>query len=511
MQENKKVLLINPPPSLGWNYRYKYSYSPPLGLLSLGTVLRQKGYRVRIIDGAQDENYLINAKKEITHGKFNFIGISVMTAQVPGALELSRSIKKMGPDNLVVWGGVHPTLFPGQVCADGAIDVAVIGEGEFTAIELAEAFVLEAPLDKVPGIAYKKDGKVIVTTARPQADINSIPFFDYDLLDVEYYIVKDRTDVGGKFIRGGPLRRSLPVLSGLGCPYNCKFCIASVLKNKYRRRNAVKLVEEIKRLIERYRINDVSFIDDLFFADKKWFMEFLDLIESQKLRFSWSTNVRANYFKEDYLNIPLLKRMRGLGCYHLGLGAESGSQRILDKVDKGITRQQVLNAARLCKESRINLVMSFMIGFPGETPEEMRETIKFAFQAVGVNPENSYINGPNVYRPYPGSALFEEAVRDYAFGLPGSLEEWSSVYSHNEGYFKLEDLPWIKEPELIRIYCFYLFRATTNFVYPNSLVNYFAKLLKLVSRLRVKASFYNFPLEYMFVENARAIAAKVKL
>ncbi len=511
MHKNKKVLLINPPPSLGWNYRYKFSYGPPLGLLSIGTVLRQKGYQMRIIDGAQDENYILNIKNEITSSGFSFIGISVMTAQIPMALELSRAIKKSAPNNLVVWGGVHPTLFPAQVCADDFVDIVVIGEGEFTAVELAESIVLQNPLDKIKGIAYKKGAEVVINASRPQADINTLPFFDYDLLDVEYYIVKDRSDVGGRYLEGGHVRRSLPILSGLGCPYNCKFCIESVLRKKYRRRDVVDLVGEVKRLIANYEINEVSFVDDLFFADKKWFFEFLDLIESTKLKFYWGANVRADYFNQDYLNLKLLKRMRNLGCYHLGLGAESGSERILNKIDKKIKKSDVMNAARLCKESNINLAFSFMIALPGETQKEMMQTIKFAYELASVNPRNSHIIGPNIYRPYPGSAILEEAVKEYGFQLPVSLEKWGDVYSHNEGYFKLERLPWVKHPFWVRVYCFYLFRATTNFVYPNALVNYFAGLLKLISRVRVRFCFYNFPLEYMFIENTRAITVKIRL
>lgn len=511
MSENKEVLLINPPPSLGWNYQYKHSYFPPLGLLSVGTVLDREGYAVKILDGAQEQSYISEVKKEIAQNKFVFIGISVMTSQVPSALEVSKLIKETVPDIPVVWGGVHPTLFPGQACRNDSIDIAVIGEGEFTSVELVKALRSGQGLENVSGIAYKKGNEAIFNPGRSQADINDIPFFNYDLVGIEDYIKKDRSDIGGKHIEGGPIRRSLPILSGLGCPHNCKFCIESVLKKKYRRRNVKQLVGEVKRLIKKYRINDIGFIDDLFFADRRWLLDFLDLIESESIKFSWSSSVRANYFHKDYINLDLLKKMRRLGCYHLGLGAESGSQRILDKIDKGITKEQVLNAARLCKESGINLNMSFMIGFPDESMEETRETIKFAYQAVSINPVNSYINGPNVYRPYPGSALFEEAIKDYGFRLPDSLEGWSEVYSHNEGYFKLEDLPWIKNPRLIRKYCFYLFRATSNFVYPNSMLNLFSKLLKKICGLRVKHSFYFLPLEYLLVESIRALLIKETL
>lgn len=508
MQENRKVLLINPSPSVGWNYQFRHSYAPPLSLLSIGTVLDQNGCKVRIIDGAQDKDYVLRVQQELLENKFVFIGITAMTAQVPSALKLSRQIKHLSPESRIVWGGVHASLFPEQVCWESLIDIAVVGEGEFTALELLDAFVSGKSLDKISGIAYKKGNKIVVNPGRPQADIDEIPFFNYDLLDIESYIRKDRSDVGGKYIDGGSVRRSLPVLSGLGCPYSCKFCIESILKKKYRRRNVRRLIDHIKYLIEKYRINDISFVDDLFFADRTWLFDFMDLMESQNLRFSWCTTVRANYFQEDYLNLEVLKRIRRMGCYHLGLGAESGSQRVLDKVDKRITREQVLNAARLCKESGINFLMSFMIGFPGETIKEMMETIKFAYQAVSINPENSYINGPNVYRPYPGSVLFDEAVRDYGFKLPGSLEEWGRVYSHNEGYFKLEDLPWIKDPALIRMYCFYLFRATSNFVYPNRLLDLFSKLLKKICGLRVKYNFYFFPVEYLLVENIRSLVIK---
>lgn len=511
MQENKKVLLINPAPSAGWNYQFRRSYGPPISILSVGTALNQRGYDVKIIDGAQDERYFFNSDNEIIRNRFIFVGISAMTAQVPMALKLSKRIKNISPDIPIVWGGVHPTLFPEQVCRNDSVDIAVIGEGEFTAVDLCESLNNRIGLDNVLGIIYKKNGKVITNPDRPLADINDIPFFNYALLDIESYIEKDRTDVGGKHIDGGPKRRSLPVLSGLGCPYSCRFCIESVLKKKYRRRNALQLAGEIKRLIEKYRINDVSFVDDLFFADKKRFLDFLKLIETEGLKFSWSTNVRANYFQENYLNLDLLKRMQRLGCYHLGLGAESGSQRILNKINKAIVKEQVLNAAKVCKESRINLVMSFMIGFPGETPEEMRETVRFAYQAVSINPENSYINGPNIYRPYPGSVLFEEVVKRHGFRLPDSLEKWNEVYSHNEGYFRLESMPWINKPRLIRVYCFYLFRATSNFVYPNYITNLFFKILKIACRLRVKYNFYYFPIEYFLVEAGRGALAKKRL
>lgn len=508
MADKERVLLVNPPPSLGWNYGYKYSYIQPLGVLSVGTLLDKKGCQVDIVDCAYDKNYFSRLESLVKKEKFLFAGLSVMTSQISRAIEISRLIKSMHPDMPVVWGGVHPTLFPSQVCGEGSVDIAVIGEGEFTALELLGTFISRQGLERVSGIAYKREGQIVINPERPQADINTIPFFNYDLMDVEEYIVKDRSDMGGRYLEGGSIRRSLPVLSGLGCPYGCKFCIESILKKKYRRRNVKELVAELKRLMLRYKVDDIGFVDDLFFADKKWLFEFLDLIESEHVRFVWGTNVRADYFRDDYLNLDLLKRMRKLGCYHLGLGAESGSEAILQKIDKRIEKTDVVNAMKLCKQADINLALSFMIALPGESSEDMRETVEFAYQLASLNPRNSHIIGPNIYRPYPGSALLEEAIREYDFKLPGSLEEWKDAYSHNEGYFRLEKLPWVKNPLQVRLYSFYLFRATTHFVYPGILANVFFRLLKCISQLRIKYGFYHLPVEYFMVETLRKLAAK---
>jgi radical SAM superfamily enzyme YgiQ (UPF0313 family) len=511
MKKNSfEILLINPPPVPNWDYQKKNLYAFPCGILSIGTVLKKNNFSVKLINGAYEEDYLKKCLEIVKFNNLLYVGISAMTSQVSTGLEIAKKIREVDPLVLLVWGGVHPTLFAEQAVRHALVDVAVIGEGEYTCLDLAILRRQRKDCKNLKGAICKIGNNFVKNQAREPLDLENLPFFDYSLINVEQYIQKDRREVGGWTLEGGSKRRSLPILSGLGCPYRCSFCIESITKKKYRRRSAESLIAEIEKLIVQYGINDVSFIDDLFFVDKNRLFRFLDLLEERKIDISWSTSVRANFFNKNYLNVDLLKRMRRLKCYHLGLGAESGSERILKKIDKQISKQDVIRAAKWCKDTDINIVFSFMIGLPGETEEEMRETIGFAFDLVNQNPLKSCIIGPNVFRPYPGSNLFKECVEKYNFRIPQSLEEWSKVFSVEEGYFKLENLPWIENPHLIRILCFYLFRGTTNFVYPKFWLRLGGFLLKKICRLRLKLNFFLFPLEYKIMSQLRRLVFNEK-
>lgn len=495
-QNNYDILLINPPPVPHWDYKKKYNYTAPAGILSIGTVLKENGYSVKLIDGAYEEFYFKKVEDIIDANNLLFIGISCMTSQVTPGLKIAAHIRKVNRALPLVWGGVHPSLFPEQAARNELVDIVVAGEGEFTCLEIANYLRANKDYSHIKGTVLEIDNRIINDGAREYLDLEKLPFFDYDLLNIEQYIIKDKTDVGGRRLKDGHIRRSLPILSGLGCPYKCSFCIEPITKRKYRQRSAEMLIGEIQRLVEQYGINDISFNDPLFFGNKKRLLRFLDLLEEQRINISWSASLRANYFNENYLNIELLKRIRKLGGYHFGLGVESGSERILSKINKQIEKEDVIRCAQWSKQADINIVYSFMIGLPGETEQEMKETVKFAFRVVNHNPQNSYLNGPNVFRPYPGSNLYRECVENYNFKIPHSLEEWGRVYSSEEGYFRLEDLPWIKNPYLIRVLVFYLFRGTTNFVYPQPWMRFFGLILKKLCRLRLKPNFFYFPFEY---------------
>jgi anaerobic magnesium-protoporphyrin IX monomethyl ester cyclase len=492
----KKIVLVYPSglPSERKGMDRKLNLNPPLGILSVGTVLDLNGYDVKLLDLDSNSNCINELMELVKENNCLFIGFSVTTSQINSALKISRMVKLINKNNKVVWGGIHPSLFPAQTCGNDSVDIVVTGEGESTALELADRLSSGQDISNIQGIVIKKKDKVLVNPKREFLDIATLPPFKFDLVDIENYIHKDMNGTGGKNLEGGPGRRSLPVLSGLGCRYSCAFCINTVLRKKRRLKTAESIIGEITRLIDKYQINDVPLIDEDFFEVKDRVIKFLELIEKNKLKFSWHTNIRANYFSKHYLDENLLKRMSKAGCFHLGCGGESGSQKILDILTKGIRVEQIINAAVQCKKAGINTAFSFITGIPGETKDELLKTIKLCSKLMDINSSNSYLL-PQVFRPYPGSKLFDEAVK-MGLSIPDNLEGWCDKWNKTEGYYKLEELPWIKDHRFIRLVTFYLNYASSS----RQAIGFFGdiakNLLSFLSRLRLKLCFFKFPWEY---------------
>ena len=494
MTSGKKIILVNPPLSPDWDYAQKGMYAPPLGLLLVGTILKDAGFSVQIIDGAYHEDYLAQLEKGLKKESPLFVGISVETTQIPPALSTAQVVRKHAPHAKIVVGGMHPTLFAEQTANDPLIDIVCVNEAEFTCLDLAQALAHGKPLTEVKGIAFKEHGKVRLTTPRPLSDVNAFPNIDFGLVEIENYIVKDYAMVGGKDLEGGPVRRSLPIISSLGCSHKCTFCHNVILNKGWRPKPATRLIAEIEELMQKYQVNDVQLVDELFFIDKRRVLEFLDLIEKKNLKFSWHTNVKASFFRDDYLNVELLKRLRRCGLFHLGMGAESGSQRMLNKIKKGITPEMILRAAAWSKESDINIGFSFMVGLPGETREDIIRTFQLVGQILKVNP-NAYVIGPQTFRPYPGSDLHAEAVQ---LGLqePTTLRGWAQLYSKEDNYVDMAKMPWISENAFIKICTFYLQKASMPYRPAHAWKRLAAKVVQPLARFRTIAGFYHLPFEF---------------
>lgn len=488
----KKVIVINPRIT-PWNYEAEID--PPMGLLLIGTVLQSHGFLVKVIDGLKDENYLRHLESEID-GDILCVGLSVKTAQVPEALKVSEFLREKIPSIKIIWGGVHPTLFPTQTCLDPLVDIIVLKEGEFIMLELAKNIIKGGDLSEVKGIAYKKDKNIIITPPGDVPEINNLPPINYELVKVEDYLshrrpyfVDDKVDSSV-----GVWRKRINILSGKGCPYRCNFCINSITSTKYRSRSAELIINDIERLIGKYGIDDVNFVDENFFANKKRLCDLLNLIESKGLHFSWTANVRANYISS-YLDETMLRRIEACGCRFLALGAESGSEKILERLNKKITLEQVENTARLTKGLKMRVGYSFMVGMPGETKKDIVETFRFANRIRTIN-NNAHIIGPFIYMPFPGSAMYDEAVNK-GLKVPDTLKGWSKVCSDNSGFFDLEKFPWVESPNFIRKRIFYLSRIQNKVLSGGVLKKATGIILSLVSTLRVRMNFYAFSIEYM--------------
>ena len=480
----KKVLLINPNiPSLR-----TWRLNLPMSLLYVGTYLSRKGYRVDIVDGCniEDKSIFFSSIKQELGGSIA-VGLTVMTEQVANAIEVSRYIRELNPSVPIIWGGVHPTLYTEQTVSAGYVDYTVVGEGEITAYELLQAIEDGQSFNEVKGIAFQDSdtGKVIVTGSRELMDVNELPSLDWGLMEgiKPGVSIKEASELTG---------RGLFIQTSRGCPHQCTFCIDPVLKIRYRFREADLVLKDIENLLK-LGTDRIYFIDDNFFTNKSRLLEILNGVERRGLNFKWFGNVRADYFTPHYLNLELLSKVKQCGCERVSIGAESGSQRILDKLKKNITPEQILNAARLLDKVGIKCDFSFMTGLPGEEVDDIKSTLRVIEEIRKIDSASYFgIIGPQIYRPYPGSELYFECLKS-GMKEAETLEGWiNNPYLKGEFDLKNSDqemFPWVNYPleELSKL-AFYAWLSGIKLRFP--LLN---KLLRKIGSIRCRKLYFKYP------------------
>lgn len=490
----KNIILVNLPPSAKYTYESKGHMYPSAGLLLLGTLLKAEGFKVNFIDGAYEEDYSAKVKALMTSDTI-YVGMSVMTSQLLYALDLSEALKKHNSDIPIVWGGVHPTLFPEMVCENKTVDIVVINEGTVAALALARAIKAGAGLEKIKGIVFKKDGNIQRTAAGEPDDLSKLPHLDFSLIDINRYcgqesIVAQQLDVPDR-----DKLKIFPILSGLGCAYRCSFCINVILQRKYRRRSARDIIDEVKHLNKEYGATAFFFLDEDFFIDKKRIMEMLDIMEAEGVKFYWRVWMRVNYFNKNYITPELLTRLEKNGLLNMVMGAESGSENILRYLNKSITPEQVIKSAEMTAGSKITPRYSFMIGLPGETKGEIIATYRLMTKLKRLNSKADVV--VFIFRLYPGSKIYREISEKYDLKVPDSLQKWRHLLSL-EGYLEGFQDKWVSasKMKLIAVLDFYLSLIVTG-----TSPNWFKRVLvKTVFRnlaiARFNMSFFLFPWEY---------------
>lgn len=394
------ILLIFPPYTLedryGKHLKEAGPVLPPLGLAYIAAVLEERDYKVEILDAPALEMTSQDIARYIEAKKFDTIGITVYTPMYHRFKEVTEQIGPITDDIPIFVGGPHPSVLPEDTLSSNpAVDYAVIGEGEVTTVELMEAMEGKRDISSVKGIAYRKNGEIKLTSPREYImDLDSLPFPARHLLPMDRYVPAPST------YRRTPFAH---MIITRGCPFNCVYCSQAVFGKKYRTNSPERVVEEIEHLIDRYKIKEIFFLDDIFTLNKKWANQVCDRIIEKGLHkeIEWSCSSRV-----DTVNPELLKKMRRAGCWQIHYGVESGSQRVLDYIKKRITLEDSRNAIKWSKEAEIETRAYFMLGLPTETREESLQTIQFA---LDTNPD--YVKF-SVTVPYPGTELHEIAKKE---------------------------------------------------------------------------------------------------
>jgi anaerobic magnesium-protoporphyrin IX monomethyl ester cyclase len=358
---------------------------PPLGLACVAGALRAAGHEVRIVDAAVRPRWESDLTALLVSWRPRVVGISAATAVLDPALAVAATVKVGDPDVAVMLGGVHATLHPAEVVRGGAVDFAVHGEGERTAVELLAALDGHEPLDRIPGIAYRDGGKPRVNVMRaPVADLDELPLPAYDLLPMGSYSTP--------FSRPG---RVISMVTSRGCPYPCTFCDAFVVHGrKYRAQSAERVVAEIRLLVHEHGVGEVLFKDSEFTLDRGRVERFCELMIAGGLRVSWTCSARV-----DRVDGPLLRRMAAAGCRVVQFGVESADPAVIGVLKKGITAEKVREAFRSARAAGIETVANLMVGAPGETRDSIDATRRLVRE---IRPDHLNVQ---VLVAYPGTEL----------------------------------------------------------------------------------------------------------
>ncbi len=407
-------------PKTGYDIKNS-SVELPLGLLSTVASVNQT-HDVKIIDQRVDDNFKEHLLNELSKGPRVVLIPSMTGTQLKYALDISKVVKD-NSNAKVLWGGVHATLMPEQTISHNLIDMIVVGEGEFVLQDLISSMDGKKKIEDVNGIVYKENGSIKFNKSAEQPNPNLIPEIPYHLVDVENYVKS-----GGIALTSND--RTLPFISSRGCPYTCTFCsTAGISKGRWRSMTAELTHERVEKMVKRYNLNVVKFYDENFTSNPKHAERIAELINGS---FHWSMQARM-----DNIMITDIKKLEQGGLCVVEPGVESGSDRILKMVNKAETKATMIAANKKLGTTNIKAFYNFMMGFPGETHDELMETVDLSMQLIKDNP-NAHITQFYIFVPYLGAPLFDYAVQQ-GFKVPKNLEDWIA-FSRQQTY-----TPWIQE------------------------------------------------------------------
>lgn len=386
-----KILLIRPlsPP----NYPL---VSFPLGLAYLASSLEKHGHVARILDMPVEKMSAAEFKDLLLSGGFGLIGISCMTVEYNSALGTAEQIKNLLPDTPVVFGGPHPSADPSRVIINPFVDLVVVGEGEAALTELVNAVEEGDPLDRIDGLIFKRDSAPVFNKPRDLIkNVDEIPFPAIHLLNLdEYYKYQIPRLVPKR-------KRYMSIFTSRGCPYGCIYC-HKIFGKKYRARSPHNVLDEIRLLYNKYGIREFIIEDDNFTMNLNRAKKICDLLIEEKLDISvqFPNGIRADRMDEE-----LMSKLKQAGAHSMSIGVESGTLRIQDFIRKGLDLNKVRETISLAKKYKIKTNGFFMMGFPGETTNEMLETINFA-RSLELDTADF-----SIATPYPYTELMEISIK----------------------------------------------------------------------------------------------------
>jgi anaerobic magnesium-protoporphyrin IX monomethyl ester cyclase len=463
----------------------------PLQFVHLRRALRPLKFDFTLVDGRIDtraeclQKLLLLLKSDTL-----CLAVTSLTCyQILDAIETVRAIKLARPDIPIVLGGWHATLFAEETLRESDVDYIIRGQGEFTFIELVDCLNAGRKPHGVAGVSWKDGPEIVHEQDRPIGDLNQLPSLkaaDFDFLNLEYY----------------QIRKTLFYMSSIGCPYSCRYCcIGSQSGLKWSGLSAEQVVGELKGLYDHFGFRDLIFWDNVFFVNRSRVRSICEGLLSYKMDLKWSAHGRINEiitWEDDFIKI-----LKQSGCQSIYIGVESGSQKLLDSIDKKISASDVLPAFRRLKAYGISVAVNYMVGLPGETHQDVKATIASIMGGLRIYDYDLDDFNVFIYRsvPFPGTNLYDTLPQDQKSRYPQSSIAWGQ-YIHttiNDGM-----QPWEAENNVSRFASsiFYLWKAWLNREQPGTRLG---SLLQKLARMRVRLGVYRLPLEWYIWKKSKKI------
>jgi anaerobic magnesium-protoporphyrin IX monomethyl ester cyclase len=343
------------------------------------------------------------------------IGISIMTGgqQIRHGLDMAREAKRRSECPPIVWGGPHVNVLPEQTAKHELVDVVLRGPGQTSMSAYLASLRGQLSLDQVPGLLIREGGKEVRGPVNPP-QVTQLGGYPWHLLDVHEYIRDDPTIAP----------RTLNYVSSQGCVYRCKFCYETSYQRKWSAMPAGTLADDVQALTETYNLSGIKLYDADAFVQPKRMIDFCGQLIERDLHIAWAASINPNdVLRSRRQGLDLLRAIASTQCRRLLMGIESGSDRVLRQiVKKDITRADALDVATAIAEAGILGCYTFIVGFPGETEDEVDETYSLLEQLQQLDPMPE--TRVHLFGPFPGTPLWESAVAA-GFEAPTDLEGWA--------------------------------------------------------------------------------------
>ena len=417
------------------NPKYKHQIIPDVGIGYLASSARKAGHEVIYYNGLI-HNQIPEFESYLSKNLPDIVGFKVFFGDMIYLKDCIGIVKKQCPQATIVVGGPHPSCIREEIMKIKGIDFAFHGEAEVGFPMLLDVLdgKLKRRYEDIPGLIWHQGSRIIVNPKMFIENLDSLEMPAWDLINPH----ENAIDQYGFSVKSYP---TAPIITTRGCPFECTYCSAKLVSGRrVRHRGIDQVIREIVFLKNRYGIKEFTILDDNFTADKKYTLEFCKKVKRQKIFWTCPQGVRL-----DCIDEGVLMAMKDAGCYSFGVGIESGSQGVLNHMKKRLTVPLIKDKINLIKRCGIKVQGFFIIGFPGETMEDLKKTEKLASSLP------LYRLFFSIFTPYPGTEIYEELKEKKL--LPDSV-----IYDYNSVSVPLSDIPIskLKRIQRMAILRFYL-------------------------------------------------------